>query len=93
MWERRSRKCRRPSPSILPGIESYLNLAFFQVRANQPDQAEINFKKAAQLGPKVMNAQFALGGFYQSVNRLAEAEQQFKHAIDVDPKDPEPRAA
>ena len=40
-----------------------------------------------------MNAQLALGGFYQSRNRLPEAEQQFKHAIDVDPKNPAPRAA
>jgi tetratricopeptide (TPR) repeat protein len=40
-----------------------------------------------------MSAQLALGSFYQSRNRLAEAEQQFQHAIQVDPKDPEPRAA
>ena len=40
-----------------------------------------------------MNAQLALGGFYQSRNRLPEAEAQFKHAIAVDPKDPAPRAA
>jgi cellulose synthase operon protein C len=73
--------------------DSYLNLAMLELRAKQPDQAEVNFKKAAEIGPKVVNAQLALGGFYQSRNRLAEAEQQFKHAIDVDPKDPAPRAA
>jgi tetratricopeptide (TPR) repeat protein len=73
--------------------ESYLNLALFQMRANLPDQAEGNFKKAADTGPKAMNAQLALGGFYQSRNRLPEAEQQFKHAIDVGPTDPAPRAA
>ncbi len=73
--------------------DPYLNLAMLELRAKQPDQAEINFKKAAQIGPKVMNAQLALGNFYQSRNRLAEAEQQFKHAIDVDPKDAAPRAA
>jgi tetratricopeptide (TPR) repeat protein len=72
--------------------ESYLNLAVLQTRANLPDQAEINFKKAAALGPKDMNAQLALGGFYFAHNHLAEAEQQLKHAIDVDPKDPAPRA-
>jgi cellulose synthase operon protein C len=77
-----------------PGrAESYLNLALLQIRAQLPDQAEANLKKAAQLDPKNMNAQLALGGFYQSHNRLAEAEQQFKHAIDVDPHDPAPRAA
>jgi tetratricopeptide (TPR) repeat protein len=73
-------------------FESYLDLAVLQNRANLPDQAESNFKKAAELGPKVMNVQRALGIFYLSHNRMAEAEQQFKHAIDVDPKDPAPRA-
>jgi tetratricopeptide (TPR) repeat protein len=73
--------------------ESYLNLALLQLRSNQPEQAEGNFRKAAELDPKAMNAQLALGGFYQSRNRLGEAEQQFRHAIDVDPKDPAPRAA
>jgi tetratricopeptide (TPR) repeat protein len=73
--------------------ESYLNLALLQVRAKLTDQAEINFKKAAELAPKSMTAQLALGGFYQASNRAAEAEQQFKHAIGVDPKDPAPRAA
>jgi tetratricopeptide (TPR) repeat protein len=73
--------------------ESYLNLALLQLRSNLPEQAEVNFRKAATLGPKLMNAQLALGGFYQTRNRMGEAEQQFKHAIDVDPKDPTPRAA
>lgn len=72
--------------------ESYLNLALLQIRANLPN-AETNFKKAAELDPKAMNAQLALGGFYQSQNRLAEAEQQFHHAITVDPSDPAPRQA
>ncbi len=73
--------------------ESYLNLAFLQVRGNLPEPAEGNFKKAVETDPKAMNAQLALGLFYQSRNRLPEAEQQFRHAIDVDRKDPEPRAA
>jgi tetratricopeptide (TPR) repeat protein len=72
--------------------ESYLNLALLQDRAKLSEQAEINFKKAAELGPKVMNAQIALGVFYMSRNRMPEAEQQFKHAIDIDSKDPAPRA-
>jgi len=73
--------------------ESYLDLALLQLRSNLPEQAEVNFKKAAELGPKAMNAQMALGGFYQSRSRMPEAEQQFKHAISVDPKDPAPREA
>jgi cellulose synthase operon protein C len=73
--------------------ESYLLLGLLQLRANQPDQAETNFKKAVQIDPKSMSAELALGGFYQSRNRLPEAEQQFKHAIEIDAKNPEPRAA
>src|SRR5438477_10531652 len=73
--------------------ESYLLLALFQLRADLPDQAETNFKKATEVDPKAMNAQLALGGFYQTRNRYPDAEQQFKHAIDMDPKNPVPRAA
>ena len=73
--------------------DSYLMLALLELRADQPDQAEANFKKATEVDPKAMNAQLALGGFYQSRNRLPEAEQQFRHAIEIDPKNPGPRAA
>jgi cellulose synthase operon protein C len=72
--------------------DSYLGLAFLQDRARLPEQAETNFKRAAELGPKDINTQLALGVFYQSHNRMAEAEQQFKHAIQVDSVDPTPRA-
>jgi tetratricopeptide (TPR) repeat protein len=72
--------------------DSYLRLATLQLGANLFDQAEVNFKKAAALGPKNMSAQIFLGAFYQSRNRLPEAEQQFKKAIDVNLKDPAPRA-
>jgi tetratricopeptide (TPR) repeat protein len=73
--------------------ESYLLMALLELRSNQPDKAETDFKKATDVDPKAMNAQLALGGFYQSHNRLPDAERQFKHAIDVDPKNPAPRAA
>jgi cellulose synthase operon protein C len=72
--------------------DSYLDLALLQDRLKLLDQAEINFKKGAALGPKIMNAQLALGGFYFSHGRMSEAEQQFKRAIDLDPRDPAPRA-
>jgi tetratricopeptide (TPR) repeat protein len=73
--------------------ESYLDMALLQLRSNLLDQAEVNFRKAAELDPKATNAQLALGGFYQSRNRLPEAEQQFKRAIELAPKDPAPREA
>lgn len=73
--------------------ESYLQLALLEIRANQPDLAEANFKKGIAVDPKSLNAVLALGGFYQSHNRLGEAEQQFKQAIQIDPTNGVPRAA
>ena len=63
-----------------------------QIQAQQYDAAEASLKKAVALDPKAMNAQLALGGFYQSRGRLPEAEEQFKHAITVDPKRSRSRA-
>ena len=63
--------------------ESYLLLALLQLRANQSDQAEASFKKAIAVDPKSLNAVLALGGFYQSHNRLPEAEQQFLSLIHI----------
>jgi tetratricopeptide (TPR) repeat protein len=80
--------------SLLPQRgDSYLNLAELQLRNNQPDAAEANFKKAIELSPNAINAQLALGGYYQSRQRFAEAEQQFIHASEVDRQDPNPRIA
>ncbi len=73
--------------------ESYLLLALLQLRANLPDQAEANFSTAANVDPKSMNAQLALGGFYQARNRLPEAEQQFRNAIAIDRSNSAPRSA
>lgn len=73
--------------------ESYLLLALLDLRSNQTDDAEKNFRKATEADPKAMNAQLALGGFYQSHNQPEKAEQQFNNAIRIDPKDPAPRAA
>jgi cellulose synthase operon protein C len=73
--------------------ESYLDMALLQMRANEPDQAEPNFKKAAEIAPKAMNMQLALGDFYQSRDRFPEAEVQFRKAISTDLQDPAPRAA
>jgi len=73
--------------------ESYLLLALLQLRANLPDQAEANFTTAANVDQKSMNAQLALGGFYQARNRLPEAEQQFRRAIAIDRRNSAPRSA
>ncbi|MGO9085999.1 MAG: tetratricopeptide repeat protein [Candidatus Sulfotelmatobacter sp.] len=71
--------------------DSYLNLALVQLRSNQPAAAEGNFKKAIELTPNSVKAELALGGFYQSQQRFAEAEQQFLQASQADRQDPDPR--
>lgn len=73
--------------------ELYVNMAMLQLSAKLPDQAELSFKKAVQVAPKMMSTQLALGGFYQSRGRFSEAEQQFRNAIATDSKDPTPRVA
>src|SRR6202041_3465805 len=69
--------------------DSYLSMALLQTRANLPDQAESNFKKAAEVAPKAMRAQLALGGFYQSRNRFPEAETLLKETKAALPNDSE----
>lgn len=73
--------------------ESYLLRALLELRSNQNQQAEDDFKQAVKADPKAMNAQLALGGFYQSHNDPDKAEQQFRNAISIDPNNPAPRAA
>jgi predicted Zn-dependent protease len=45
------------------------------------------------VNPHAVQAQLALGGYYQSRSRFPEAEQRFRGAMDLDPKDPDPPAA
>jgi len=97
---------------------NYLNLAMLE-RSGQPDAAEANFKKAAELNPHAADPLLALGAFYMEraelirktgqqlppgspaeaktkeavTTLLGEAEQQFRHAIQTDPKSVEARAA
>src|SRR5271165_5933656 len=71
----------------------HLELAMLQMRTNQPDAAEANIKKVIELNPKEIKARLLLGTFYQTQKRFTEAEQQFRNAIGMDPKSPEPRAA
>ena len=68
-----------------------MSLAELQVKAKQPEAAELNFKKAIELDPRAANAQLALGAYYLSLNRVADAEQQFRQAMVMAPQDPEPR--
>jgi tetratricopeptide (TPR) repeat protein len=73
--------------------DTYLSLALLQIRSNQPDAAEQNFKKALQLNAKSSTGLLAYGGFLQSRGRLPEAEQQYRNAIAADAKNTDARNA
>jgi predicted Zn-dependent protease len=62
------------------------------------EEAIKHFQKAIELDPSLLDAQqylertlYDLGGCYWEQNRLPEAEQELKHAINVDPKSSDPR--
>src|SRR5262249_34560438 len=73
--------------------EPYLNLGMLQQKSNQPELAEINLKKAVQVGDKNASTHLALATFYQMARRFSESEQQLQQAISIDPQNPDPRAA
>lgn len=73
--------------------DSYLNLALVQLRNDQAAAAEINFKKAIDLLPNSTTGDLVLGGYYQSQQRIEEAERRFLHAAEIDRQDPNPRFA
>jgi tetratricopeptide (TPR) repeat protein len=68
-------------------------LALLQLKANQDEAAEANFKKVIELNPKETRARILLGSYYQSHSRPADAEQEFREAIAADPTDMAPREA
>ena len=71
--------------------DSYLDLAVLQMRGQQFDAAEENFKKAVDLSPKSTNALVLLGNYYQTRGRFPEAEQTYRRAIATAANDPSPR--
>jgi len=75
--------------SLDPGrADTYFYLALAQLKNNQADGPEINLQKAIQRDQKFIKARLALGSYYESKQRLAEAEQQYLQAIDLDRRDP-----
>ena len=57
-------------------------------RSNQPEQAEVEFKRVLELQPKQARAWNALGRLYVRQNRWPEAAQAFTKATDLAPNDP-----
>jgi len=68
-------------------------LALIQLRSNQADAAEGNFKKATLLDPGAMAPRLMLANYYQARGRFAEAERQLLEAIRSNSTNPEPAAA
>jgi Flp pilus assembly protein TadD len=76
--------------SHAPAQSNYrIALGLLEIKANQPDKAELTFKQAVEVDPKSVSPLIALGGYYLQFNRYAEAQQQFLRAKDVEPKNPE----
>jgi tetratricopeptide (TPR) repeat protein len=73
--------------------ELYQNLAILQLKSDQPDAAEASFNKAAELNPKAADVQMSLGSFYESHQRMLDAQKHFEQAIADDSSNPAPRAA
>ncbi len=73
--------------------EPRLSLALLQLKNNQPDAAEMNFKKVIELNPSAVHAYLMLGSYYQSRGRFADAEQQLQHSVNLEPKNPDLHAA
>jgi len=72
---------------------AYLSLALLQLKSGEPDAAEANLRKVIELDPHSVSARVLLGTYYESRNRLPEAEQAFRDAMTMNAKSMEPRDA
>ena len=76
--------------SLAPTQSNYLvALGLLEIKAKQPEKAELTLKKAVEVDPKSVSPLIALGGYYLQFNRYAEAQQQFVQAKNLDPMNPE----
>jgi tetratricopeptide (TPR) repeat protein len=71
----------------------FSKLALLELRNNQPESAETNFKKAVDLSPRAIGPRLMLANFYQARGRFAEAEGQLRESIALNPQSPDPVAA
>ena len=71
--------------------DCYVNLAMLQIKYD-PNAVEPTLLKAISVDPSFLPARLALGHFYQTHQRWAEAETQFRAAIASKPGLPAPRA-
>jgi tetratricopeptide (TPR) repeat protein len=67
-------------------LNSSTTLAMAKLRANDVAGAEQVMVKSAAAAPRSPEHAFALGRFYQLIRKPEEAEKQFRHTLDLDPK-------
>jgi cellulose synthase operon protein C len=70
----------------------YLALGVVQSKANLPDAAETDFKKAVELKAQG-NPRIVLAAFYESRGRYAEAEREVQSIITAEPRNTDARAS
>jgi tetratricopeptide (TPR) repeat protein len=63
-----------------------MTLAMVKLRANDAAGAEQVLLKSSAASPRSPQNAFVLGRFYQLVLKTGEAEKQFRHALELDPK-------
>ncbi|MGB6726288.1 MAG: tetratricopeptide repeat protein, partial [Terracidiphilus sp.] len=68
-------------------------LALLQIKAGDSVAGEASLKKVIALDPQSVQARVFLGSFYESQNRLDEAEHEFREAMTVSTQSMEPREA
>ncbi len=68
----------------------YIQLGLLLASNQQGDEAEVQFKKAIELNPMAATPYLALGAWY-APRRPVEAEQFFRKAMEVAPKDTQAR--
>jgi serine/threonine protein kinase/tetratricopeptide (TPR) repeat protein len=65
---------------------AYREIAKAFVSLNQPDMAESTYKRAIELQPELISAQFSLGWFYVSQGRKQDALRQAQKIITLNPE-------
>jgi tetratricopeptide (TPR) repeat protein len=67
-------------------LNASTTLAMVKLRANDAAGAEQVMLNSAAAAPRSPEHAFVLGRFYQLVRKSREAEKQFRHALELDPK-------
>ena len=80
--------------ALAPGRwEVYVSLALLQMKNGDSAAAELSLKKVTELNPQSVDARVLLGNFYESQNRLDEAEHEFQEGMAVSAQSMGPREA